>query len=83
MYYRTNSVTGAVHTGTLRHPFRGVRSKAQQETRDRFRYVMAEVMNRLRNPEEKARLVEEYKEQDKIGTLVGFVYHKVNGELGS
>ena len=82
MYYRTNPVTGAVHTGTLRHPFRGVRSKEQQETRDRFRLVMCEVMRRLRDPEEKARLVAEYKEQREIGTLVGFVFHKVNEELG-
>ena len=81
MYFRTNPVTGAVHTGTLRHPFRGVQSKAQQETRERFRIVMAEVKNRLHNTEEKARLAEEYKNQHEIGTLVGFVYHKVNEEL--
>lgn len=81
IYLRENRVTGACHTGTIRNPYKGPSSAAQQETRNRFRRVMARVMEHLNDPAEKSRLEREFAAQNEVGTLVGFVYRKVKNEV--
>lgn len=81
VYLRTNRVTGKSHTGTIRNPYKGPSSASQQAMRNHFRRVMSAVMCQLRDPIQKAKLEEEYASQNEIGTLVGFVYHKLNNEV--
>jgi len=81
IYFRTNRLTGKSHTGTIRNPYKGPSSTAQQATRERFRYVMSLVKTQLQDPAKKAQWQQEFMSQNEIGTLVGFVYHMLNKQL--
>lgn len=82
IYFRTNKVTGAVHSAKLCNPYDGGHSTAQEQVRTRMSKVSAAVRARIAalDTDAKAALVKEYHAQHKIGSLFGYCYKKWNGE---
>ena len=82
VYFRTNKVTGIVHSGKLCNPYDGGNSTQQQAARTRFATVGAAIRARISAlpATDKATLEAEFKAQHKIGTLFGYCYKKWNSE---
>ena len=78
VYFRTNKQTGVTYSGKLCNPSTKEPSVNQTKAKARFAKVSAAIRTILSDATEKAKWQAEYKAQTKIGSLFGYVYHKLN-----
>ena len=80
MYFRTNKQTSKVHTGKLCNPYKGPVDPDVAAARSRFGKVAKAVRARLAVPATLAEIEAEFKSQTTYGSVLGYAFHKWNGE---
>lgn len=80
MYFRTNRQTGKVSTGKICNPSDAEPSEAQLKVQTRFTKIADAARIILADPEQRAKYQTAYKAQHKIGSLLGYVIHKIKNQ---
>lgn len=78
MYFRTNRQTGSVSTGMICHPSNATPTEAQETAKTRFTKVHAAVQAIMADDEQRATYEKSFKAQHRIGSLSGYIFHKIS-----
>ena len=87
IYFRTNKQTGKTVTGKLCNPSDAEPTEAQLKVKTRFTKLTEAARVIMAYPEQRAKYEKAYLKQRRIGSLMGYIVHKIkhlydeNGEL--
>ena len=87
IYFRTNKQTGKTVTGKLCNPSDAEPTEAQLKVKTRFTKLTEAARVIMADPEQRAKYEKAYLKQRRIGSLMGYIVHKIkhlydeNGEL--